>query len=176
MESDDLRTRLRRRLSTAVRAQDRPAVSALRSALAALDNAEAVQPGEGFQPEVSQHVAGGVAGLGAAEVERQVLDAESRKGDRESGNRVNAYRRHDVRAARTERPRSRAPVGSRGIGRGTRLDHLNRWAYLEEPSGFPNRCDWMRSAPRTPLARALIVLMAVDVDHVAVWRSNEESP
>ncbi len=79
MESDDLRTRLRRQLSTAVREQDRPAVSALRSALAALDNAEAVQPGEGFQPEVSQHVAGGVAGLGAAEVERQVLDAESQR-------------------------------------------------------------------------------------------------
>ena len=79
MESDDLRTRLRRRLSTAVRDQDRPAVSALRSALAAVDNAEAVQLGEGFQPEVSQHVAGGVAGLGAAEVERQVLDAESQR-------------------------------------------------------------------------------------------------
>ena len=79
MESDDLRTHLRRQLSTAVREQDRPAVSALRSALAALDNAEAVQPGEGFQPEVSQHVAGGVAGLGAAEVERQVLDAESQR-------------------------------------------------------------------------------------------------
>ena len=79
MESDDLRTRLRRRLSTAVRDQDRPAVSALRSALAALDNAEAVQPDEDFQPEVSQHVAGGVAGLGAAEVERRVLDAESQR-------------------------------------------------------------------------------------------------
>ena len=79
MESEDLRTQLRRQLSTAVREHDRPAVSALRSAMAALDNAEAVQPGEGFQPEVSQHVAGGVAGLGAAEVERQVLDAESQR-------------------------------------------------------------------------------------------------
>jgi uncharacterized protein YqeY len=79
MESDDLRARLRRRLSGALRDQDRPAVSALRSALAALDNAEAVQPAEGFRPEASEHFAGGVAGLGAAEVERRVLDAESQR-------------------------------------------------------------------------------------------------
>jgi uncharacterized protein len=79
MESDDLRTPLRRQLSAAVREHHRPAVSALRSALAALDNAEAVRPGEDFQPEVSQHIAGGVAGVGAAEVERRVLDVESQR-------------------------------------------------------------------------------------------------
>jgi hypothetical protein len=54
-------------------------VSALRNALAALDNAEAVRPGEDFQPEVSQPIAGGVAGVGAAEVERRVLDVESQR-------------------------------------------------------------------------------------------------
>jgi uncharacterized protein len=79
MESDDLRTPLRRQLSAAVREHHRPALSALRSALAALDNAEAVRPGEDFQPEVSQHIAGGVAGVGAAEVERRVLDVESQR-------------------------------------------------------------------------------------------------
>ena len=79
MESDDLRTHLRRQLSAAVREHHRPAVSALRSALAALDNAEAVRPGEDFQPEVSQHIAGGVAGVGAADVERRVLDVESQR-------------------------------------------------------------------------------------------------
>jgi uncharacterized protein len=79
MESDDLRTPLRRQLSAAVPEHHRPAVSALRSALAALDNAEAVRPGEDFQPEVSQHIAGGVAGVGAAEVERRVLDVESQR-------------------------------------------------------------------------------------------------
>jgi uncharacterized protein len=79
MESDDLRTPLRRQLSAAVQEHHRPAVSALRSALAALDNAEAVRPGEDFQPEVSQHIAGGVAGVGAAEVERRVLDVESQR-------------------------------------------------------------------------------------------------
>jgi uncharacterized protein len=80
MESDDLRTHLRRRLSSALRDQDRPAVSVLRSALAALDDAEAVQPAEGLRPEASEHFAGGVAGLGAAEVERRVLTAESQRG------------------------------------------------------------------------------------------------
>jgi uncharacterized protein len=79
MAPDDLRTHLRRRLSSALRDQDRPAVSALRSALAALDNAEAVQPAEDFRPEANEHFAGGVAGLGVAEVERQVLDAESQR-------------------------------------------------------------------------------------------------
>jgi uncharacterized protein len=79
MESDDLRTPLRRQLGAAVRAHHRPAVSALRSALAALDNAEAVRPGEDLQPEVSQHIAGGMAGVGAAEVERRVLDVESQR-------------------------------------------------------------------------------------------------
>jgi uncharacterized protein len=79
MESDDLRTHLRRRLSSALRDQDRPAVSALRTALAALDNAEAVQPAEGFRAEASEHFAGGVTGLGAAEVERRMLDADSQR-------------------------------------------------------------------------------------------------
>jgi uncharacterized protein len=40
-QADDLRDRLRRALPAAMKAQDRPAVTALRSALAAIDNAEA---------------------------------------------------------------------------------------------------------------------------------------
>jgi uncharacterized protein len=47
--------------------------------MAALDNAEAVQLSEGSKPEVSQHVAGSVAGLGAAEAERRVLDVETQR-------------------------------------------------------------------------------------------------
>ena len=34
-------------------------------------------PPRAFEPEASEYIAGGVAGLGAAEVERRVLDAES---------------------------------------------------------------------------------------------------
>ena len=45
-QADDLRDRLRRALPAAMKAQDRPAVTALRSALAAIDNAEAFDPDE----------------------------------------------------------------------------------------------------------------------------------
>ena len=41
---DNLRDRLRRALPTAMKARDRPAMTALRSALAAIDNAGAVDP------------------------------------------------------------------------------------------------------------------------------------
>jgi uncharacterized protein len=76
---DDLRPRLRRQLSAAVRDRDRIAVNALRDAIAALDNAEAVEPGQDVPAQVSEHVAGGVVGLGAAEVERRILDPESQR-------------------------------------------------------------------------------------------------
>jgi uncharacterized protein YqeY len=75
---DDLRAHLRRKLRAAVRDRDRIAVGALRDAIAALDNAEAVEPGE-TATAVSEFVAGGVVGLGAAEAERRVLDAESQR-------------------------------------------------------------------------------------------------
>jgi uncharacterized protein YqeY len=44
--ADDLRDRLRQALPAAMKAHDRPAVTALRSALAAIDNAEAFDPDE----------------------------------------------------------------------------------------------------------------------------------
>jgi hypothetical protein len=43
-EFGDIRTRMRRALTAAIKARDRSAVTALRSALAAIDNAEAVDP------------------------------------------------------------------------------------------------------------------------------------
>ncbi|MEV6323613.1 hypothetical protein AB0M45_20825 [Nocardia sp. NPDC051787] len=64
-----LRERLRAGLSAAMRARDRAGVSALRSALGAVDNAEAV--------DVAEHRAGALehsaTGLGVAEVERREL-------------------------------------------------------------------------------------------------------
>jgi uncharacterized protein len=76
---DDLRPRLRRQLKAAVRNRDRIAVSALRDGIAALDNAEAVEPGQDVPTQGSEHVAGGEVGLGAAEVERRILDPESQR-------------------------------------------------------------------------------------------------
>jgi hypothetical protein len=68
----ELRTTLRRRLIEALRDRDRTLASALRSTLAALDNAEAVAA-PATAGEVSRHVAGAAAGIGAAEASRRAL-------------------------------------------------------------------------------------------------------
>jgi uncharacterized protein YqeY len=95
-DAGNLRDRLRRALPAAIKAQDTVAVAALRSALAAIDNAEAlgadgvgpqvvdpqvVDPqadhasasGRGSYPEIE--IAGTVAGVGAGEVARNPLTA-----------------------------------------------------------------------------------------------------
>jgi len=46
---------------------------------AALDNAEAVEPRQDVPTQGSEHVAGGLVGLGAAEAERRILDPESQR-------------------------------------------------------------------------------------------------
>jgi uncharacterized protein YqeY len=69
-----VRDRLRRALGTAMRERDTVAVAALRSALGALDSAEAVSPAPAAAPAVSHpRLAGTVAGLGASEVPRREL-------------------------------------------------------------------------------------------------------
>jgi uncharacterized protein len=69
-----LRERLRAALPAAMKARDAAAVAALRSALAAIDNAEAVEVAPGPPPAAGQaDLAGTVAGLGAAEAERRTL-------------------------------------------------------------------------------------------------------
>lgn len=68
-----MRADLRRGLSAALKSRDRAAVTALRSALAAIDNAEALPVDHsGGLPAGSEHVAGAV-GHGAAEAERRQL-------------------------------------------------------------------------------------------------------
>jgi uncharacterized protein len=66
---------LRRALTTALKSRDAVAVSALRSALAAIENAGAVDPGHA--PPGSGPIAGAVDGLGAAEVERRPVDVRA---------------------------------------------------------------------------------------------------
>ena len=63
---------LRDALTAAMKERDKTAVTALRSALAAIDNAEAVEARD-LAAAVSDHIAGAVAGLGAGEVERRTL-------------------------------------------------------------------------------------------------------
>lgn len=69
-----MRASLRDDLTAALKARDRIAIAALRSALAAIDNAEAVPvehpPNNGHSNE---HVAGAAIGVGAAEAERRAL-------------------------------------------------------------------------------------------------------
>jgi uncharacterized protein YqeY len=79
----DVRERLRLALRAAMKARDTVAVSALRSVLAAIANAEAVPPAEaspadGSAPAVTgnQYVAGSTAGLGATEAGRRELTGD----------------------------------------------------------------------------------------------------
>jgi len=85
--TEDIRARMRRGLVDAMKARDQQAVSALRSTLARIDNAEAVDADEvdadglDAEPALSRGdgrpaVAGSVLGVGAAEVDRRVLTPE----------------------------------------------------------------------------------------------------
>ena len=77
----DLRDRLSTALRAAMLAKDKTAVSALRSALAALANAEAVHVDVPDTPTVATHprLAGTAVGAGAAEVDRRHLDDDEQR-------------------------------------------------------------------------------------------------
>jgi uncharacterized protein YqeY len=72
MTASPLRAALRDALTVAMKDRDRVATSALRSALAAIDNAEAVDVSLA-PPEQPAVIAGGVVGLGAGEVTRRTI-------------------------------------------------------------------------------------------------------
>ena len=76
--TEDIRSRLRRGLVDAMKARDRPAVAALRSTLAAIDNAEAVDA-EAEGEAVERQGVGG-AGVGGAGVEAERVEAERVEG------------------------------------------------------------------------------------------------
>jgi len=72
--STEVQSRLQESLRAALKARDTAAVSALRSAQAAIGNAEAVTPPTGAPaPSGNRHFAGVIEGLGAAEAPRRVL-------------------------------------------------------------------------------------------------------
>jgi hypothetical protein len=73
--NEAIRDRLHQALRDAMRARDSVATSALRSALAALDNAGAVPPGPVPAAASGPHFAVAVTGLGAGEVPRRGLAA-----------------------------------------------------------------------------------------------------
>ncbi|HXT91835.1 MAG TPA: hypothetical protein VN714_21585 [Trebonia sp.] len=73
--AEALRTALRLGLTTAMKSRDRDALAALRTAIAAIDNAEAVPAPDAAPAATSAHIAGARSGLGAAEAARRELSA-----------------------------------------------------------------------------------------------------
>ena len=69
-----MRSQLRADLTAALKARNGVAVSALRSAIAAIENAESVGPSV-TEPSAatSEHIAGATAGVGSSDVNRRVL-------------------------------------------------------------------------------------------------------
>jgi len=110
-DADDVRARLKAALRAALRERDMIAASAVRSALAALGNAEAVPPDEGAPVRGGgPHYAGSVGGLGAAEAQRRDLsqDEVGRIIRTEIAERVAAAQEYEIgghgdRAARLRR-------------------------------------------------------------------------
>lgn len=72
-DADALRARLRADLLTARKSRQSETVAALRSTLAAIDNAEATEATGTPVVASSEHFAGAQAGLGATEARRRVL-------------------------------------------------------------------------------------------------------
>ena len=116
MTETSLRERLAASLREAMRAKDDAAVSALRSALAALDNAEAVDAAGPAGPVVATHprLAGTAVGVGAAEVERRSLTEDEQRAvlQAEIDERLSAAAQSDLggRPDRAERLRAEAAV------------------------------------------------------------------
>ena len=70
-----MRARLRAGLTVAMKARDMPTVRAIRSALGAIDNVEAVDASVGSESfDSDSSIAGAVAGAGSTEVRRRTLD------------------------------------------------------------------------------------------------------
>ena len=76
-DTQALRSLLRTDLVAAMKARRTEAVSALRTAIAVIDNAEAVDtPAQASVHTVSEHVAGARTGVGSTEAERRILSLD----------------------------------------------------------------------------------------------------
>jgi hypothetical protein len=70
-----LRAALRHGLTTALKARDTEALAALRTAIAAIDNAEAIATADTHRPVTSADIAGASSGVGSTEAVRQSLSS-----------------------------------------------------------------------------------------------------
>jgi uncharacterized protein YqeY len=73
-DAETLRAALRRGLTTALKARESDAVAALRTAIAAIDNAEAVAGPDVSVPVTNARIAGARTGVGSTEAVRRQLD------------------------------------------------------------------------------------------------------
>lgn len=71
--AESLRAVLKADLVTAMKAREIDTIGALRSAIAAIDNAEAVEAPTSTEVATSETIAGATAGVGSTEVERRDL-------------------------------------------------------------------------------------------------------
>jgi uncharacterized protein YqeY len=72
-QPDELRAAMREDLTAAIKARESDHVSALRTAIAAIDNAEAVEATQVSETATSEHFAGAHVGLGVTEADRRHL-------------------------------------------------------------------------------------------------------
>ena len=70
-----VRAALRQGLTTALKARDTEALAALRTAIAAIDNAEAIATTDTHRPVTSADIAGASSGVGSTEAVRQSLSS-----------------------------------------------------------------------------------------------------
>jgi uncharacterized protein len=111
MDTPTVRGLLQRALGEALKARDIVAVSALRSALGAIDNATAVPAGPvPVTGATSPHFAGAAAGVGAADTERRSLSdqeaseiVQAEVAERQADARDYDQAGHPERAARLKR-------------------------------------------------------------------------
>jgi uncharacterized protein YqeY len=166
----DIRTRMRRALTAALKARDQRAVTALRSALAAIDNAEAVDtantppapnahqgsgetpPGQGRpasaeapsagegHPVVEAEIAGAALGVGAAEVERRTL----------TGAETQAIVRAEVDERRTA-AHAYDHAGQPAHAARLRVEAEVLSAFLDDPGAGPGP-DQLEAGPHHPEA------------------------
>ena len=114
-----MRALLRSDLTRALKARDQVAVAALRSALAALENAEAVRapdaaaPGAATSNDGGEFIAGSLVGVGAAEVERRSLAEDEVRAllHAQVAEREQAAAEYDLLGRREEAERLRAEAG-----------------------------------------------------------------
>jgi uncharacterized protein YqeY len=114
--SDNMRASLRDDLTAALKARNHVAITALRSALAAIENAESVPAGHPLDRSIgNEHVAGAATGLGAADAERrQLTEADQRRSSRMRDRSAAADEYEQIgRTDLAERLRAEAEVLSR---------------------------------------------------------------